>query len=160
MLTILVIPPCFLCVWKVLNRKFPYIDKVVLALGDFNVFRAQFPFILSGCEIKLCNSQSASHFWRTSNRNYHWLEPTNTLFVTKHIHLAKLAKWLSCVVSTHLYGTFDCMLSTIECGFTLKRVLDMIKTYSQMHHANKYSQHNSIIWPVWLNGWVFGYEQL
>ena len=24
-------------------------------------------------------------------------------------HLAKLAKWLSCVVSTYLYGTFDSM---------------------------------------------------
>ena len=26
-------------------------------------------------------------------------------------YLAKLAKWLSCVVSTYLYGAFDCMLS-------------------------------------------------
>ena len=25
-------------------------------------------------------------------------------------HLPKLAKWLSCVVSNHLYGAFDCML--------------------------------------------------
>ena len=25
-------------------------------------------------------------------------------------HLAKLAKWLSCVVRTYLYGEFDCML--------------------------------------------------
>ena len=24
-------------------------------------------------------------------------------------HLAKLAKWLSCIVSTYLYGAFDCM---------------------------------------------------
>ena len=27
-----------------------------------------------------------------------------------------------------------------------------------MHHTDKYSQHSSIIWPVWLNGWVFVYE--
>ena len=27
-----------------------------------------------------------------------------------------------------------------------------------MHRADKYSQHSSIIWPVWLNGWVFVYE--
>ena len=47
---------------------------------------------------------------------------------------------------------------TIECRFTLKLVHDIIITYSQMHHANKYSQHTSIIWPVWLNGWVFIYE--
>ena len=25
-------------------------------------------------------------------------------------------------------------------------------------NKNKYSQHSSIIWPVWLNGWVFVYE--
>ena len=45
-------------------------------------------------------------------------------------HLAKLAKWSSCVVSTYLYGAFDCM----------------------------FSQHSSIIWPVWLHDWVFVYE--
>ena len=34
----------------------------------------------------------------------------------------------------------------------LKHVCDMTRTYSQMHHTDKYSQHSSIIWPVWLNG--------
>ena len=48
--------------------------------------------------------------------------------------------------------------ATVECGFTLKLVRDMIKTYSQMHRTDKYSQHIWIIWPVWLNGWVFVYE--
>ena len=28
---------------------------------------------------------------------------------------------------------------TTECGFTLKRVRDMTKTYSQMHCTDKYS---------------------
>ena len=28
----------------------------------------------------------------------------------------------------------------------------------QMHYTDKYSQHSSIICPVWLNGWVFVYE--
>ena len=37
----------------------------------------------------------------------------------------------------------------IECEFTLKRVRDMIRTYSQMHRVDKYSQHRLIIWPVW-----------
>ena len=41
---------------------------------------------------------------------------------------------------------------TIECGFTLKHVHDMIRTYSQIDRTGKYSQHSSIIWPVWLNG--------
>ena len=31
---------------------------------------------------------------------------------------------------------------TIECGFTLKRVRDMIITYSQMHCTYKYSQQS------------------
>ena len=29
---------------------------------------------------------------------------------------------------------------------------------SQMHRTDKYSQQSSIIWPVWLNGWVSVYE--
>ena len=27
-----------------------------------------------------------------------------------------------------------------------------------MHRTDKYSQHSSIIWAVWLNGWMFVYE--
>ena len=45
--------------------------------------------------------------------------------------------------------------ATIECGFTLKRVRDMTRTYSQKHRTDKYSEHSSIIWSVWPNGWVF-----
>ena len=48
--------------------------------------------------------------------------------------------------------------ATIECGFTLKRVRDMIRTYIQMHRTDKYPQHSWIIWPVSLNCWVFVYE--
>ena len=35
--------------------------------------------------------------------------------------------------------------ATVEYGFTLKHVHDMIRTYSQMHRTDKYSQHSSII---------------
>ena len=93
-------------------------------------------------------------------------------------HLAKLAKWLSWVVGAYLYGAFDCIFFSCHvhasvwihtpqpsecqgtpcskhCGFTLKRVRDMRRTYSQVHHTDKYSQLSSIIWPVWLNGGVF-----
>ena len=48
--------------------------------------------------------------------------------------------------------------TTIECGFTLKCLCDMTRTYSQIHCTDKYSEHSSIIWPVWPNGWVFIYE--
>ena len=42
--------------------------------------------------------------------------------------------------------------ATVECGFTLKCIRDMTRTYSQMHHTDKYPEHSSIIWPVWPNG--------
>ena len=38
--------------------------------------------------------------------------------------------------------------ATTECGFTLKRVRHMIRTWSQIHRTYKYSQDSSIIWPV------------
>ena len=53
---------------------------------------------------------------------------------------------------------FHDIQATIECGFSLKRLRDMIRTYSQIHRTGKYSQHSSIIWSVWPNGWVFIYE--
>ena len=75
------------------------------------------------------------------------------------------------ILSTYLYGAFDCLLllchvrvseliftQTIECRFTLKLVRNMMITYSQLISTDKYSQHSSIIWPVWLNAWVLVYE--
>ena len=53
---------------------------------------------------------------------------------------------------------FLCIQTTIECRLTLKRVRDIIRTYSQMHSTDKYSQYSLIVCPVWLNGWVFVYE--
>ena len=44
---------------------------------------------------------------------------------------------------------------TIESRFTLKCLRDIIITYNQIHRTDKYSQPSSIIWPIWLNGWVF-----
>ena len=47
--------------------------------------------------------------WNLSDSNRIW---THNLLVRKQTlnHLAKRAKWLSCVVRTYLYGAFDCML--------------------------------------------------
>ena len=42
--------------------------------------------------------------------------------------------------------------ANINFGFILKRVRDMIRTCSQMHRTNKYSQHSSIIWAILPNG--------
>ena len=50
--------------------------------------------------------------------------------------------------------------TTIERGFTLKRVCDITRTYSEMHRTYKYSEHSkcTIVWSVWQNDWVFVYE--
>ena len=48
--------------------------------------------------------------------------------------------------------------ATIECGFSLKGVRDMLRTHSQMHRTDKYSQHSPVMCLVWLNGSVFVYE--
>ena len=34
--------------------------------------------------------------------------------------------------------------ATIYCGFTLKRVRDMTRTYSQIHRMDKYSEYNHL----------------
>ena len=67
---------------------------------------------------------SRHHIWSLSDSSE---IRTHNLLVRKRTlnHLAKLAKWLSCVVSTYLYGAFDGMLL-----FALKLVREMIITYS------------------------------
>ena len=63
------------------------------------------------------------------NRPYIWsLSDSNVIRSHNHSvckrtlnHLAKLAKWLSCVVSTYLYGALDCMF--IILGVFSKRVI-------------------------------------
>ena len=34
----------------------------------------------------------------------------------------------------------------------------MTRTYSQMHRTDKYSEHSSVIWSIWPNGWGSVYE--
>ena len=48
--------------------------------------------------------------------------------------------------------------ATRECGFTLKCVCNMIRRYSSMHGIDKYSQHSSLIWAIWLSNWAFIFE--
>ena len=38
--------------------------------------------------------------------------------------------------------------ATINFAFILKCVPDMTRTYSQMYHEDKYSEHSWIIWSV------------
>ena len=93
-------------------------------------------------------------------------------------HSASLAKWLNVCLQTKCLWVWILLLSlelqicclfrvrssltsrqTIECRFTLKLAHEIALTYRQMHCTDKYSKHSSIIWLVWLNGWVSVYDQ-
>ena len=62
---------------------------------------------------------SRRHIWSLSDRN---VIPTHNHLVPKRTlnHLAKLPKWLSCVVISYLYGAFVCML--LSCHIQSYRV--------------------------------------
>ena len=66
-----------------------------------------------------------------------------------HNRFAFQSKSTLCIYSSKEFLDIE---ATIECKVTPKRVSDMIRTYSQMHFTDKYSQHSSIIQPDWLNG--------
>ena len=90
--------------------------------------------LYSCLNVKELLTQNRRDIWSLSDNNGIWIH--NHLVCIRILnHLAKLAKWLNCVVSIYLYWA-----------------------YSQMHCIDKYLQHSSIIWPVRLNGWVFIYE--
>ena len=66
-------------------------------------------FTLYSClNVKELLAQSRREIWTLSDCNG---SHTQNHLVCKRTlnHFAKRAKWLSCVVSTYLYGTFDCM---------------------------------------------------
>ena len=124
--------------------------------------------LYSCLDVKELLAWNRRKIWSLGDCN--WTRTQNRLVCKQTL---KLAKWLSCVLSNYLHELCSVFLSpcatasskefldiqaTIEWRFTLKRVRDMTRTYSQMHHADKYSEHSSIIWPVWPNGWVFIYH--
>ena len=61
-------------------------------------------------------------------------------------HLAKLAKWLSCVVSTYLYGAFDCMFLSCQV-----RVSEWIHTL-YLPQAKVKSRNKDITRNDWKKG--------
>ena len=96
------------------------------------------PTLYSYMNVKELLARNRRNIWSLSDCK---VTPTHNHLIRKRTlnHLVKLAKWLSCVVSTYLYGAFDCMF--LSC-----------------HRTDKHSQHSWVIWPIWLNSWVFVYE--
>ena len=116
--------------------------------------------LYSRLNVKKLLARNRRNIWSLSDSN--GTRTYNNLVCKRTLnHLAELAKWLDCIVSTYLCGAFDCLLlscqATIKCRSTLK-LSDLIITYTQMRRTGNYSQHSSIIWPVWLYGWVFVYK--
>ena len=146
-----------LCIW---------LYVIIMSRTSFRVN----PHFVIFLDVKELLARSRRHIWSLSDsseiRTYNRLDCKQTLN-----DLAKLSKWLSCAVSTYLYSTFDCMLFSCyyharssftfrrikKCGYTLKFVRETAKIFSEMHRTDKDSQHSSIIWTVYLNGWVFVY---
>ena len=64
--------------------------------------------LYSCLNVKELLARSSRHIWTLSDCNG---TRTHNHLVRKRTlnHLAKLAKWFSCAVSTYLYGAFDCM---------------------------------------------------
>ena len=66
-------------------------------------------------EIVLFYSKLCWRFWSDCN----WTRTQNHLICKRTLnHSAKLAKWLSCVVSTYQYGLFDCMFLSWHVRFS------------------------------------------
>ena len=99
-------------------------------------------------------------FWKilpTYEMNDPYLNSPKNIGKINNISLRTVCSYHGVSEWIHILYLPECQ-GTIEWWFTLKRVRDMIRTYSQIHSIDKYSQHSSIIWPVWLNGWVLVYQ--
>ena len=84
------------CIWLYL---------IIMSITSFRVN----PHSIVCLNVKKLLAPSGHHIWSLSDSNV--IRTHNHLFRKRTLnHLAKLAKWLSCVVITYLYGVFDYML--------------------------------------------------
>ena len=101
--------------------------------------------------IRYCH---VTYVFQSESALYSWLN-VKELLARNRYDIWRLSNSNGIRTHNHLV---DIVQATIECRFSLKQVRDMIITYSQVHRTDKCLQHISIIWPVWLNGWVFVYK--
>ena len=87
-------------------------------------------------------ARSRRHIWRLSNwngiRTHNHLVPKRT-----PNHLDELAKWLSWVVSTYLYGAFDCIF--LSCHV---RVWEWLPLYSCLNVKELLARKRRHIWRL------------
>ena len=73
-------------------------------------------------------------------------------------HLAKLAKWMSCVVSNYLYSALS--VCFYHDTYTFRVNLHSVVAWMPRNslQISPQNTHSLIIFPVWLNDWTFVYE--
>ena len=85
---------------------------------------------------------SRSQIW--SLRACNWTRTQNHLVLKRTFkHLVKLAKWFSCVLSTYLYGAFDCIYSSCHV-----RVSEWIHTPYLPEYKELLAQSRHEIWSL------------
>ena len=128
---------------------------------------------LYGCLIvKELLARSRREIWRWSDSN--WTRTMNQLVFERTLnHLGKFKKWLSCVLSTYLYGAFDCMF--LSCHVRVFRLNPNSKvaslwrnsllgeavksegevTANELEHRTTYFlNEHSTIWRNWPKDWA------
>ena len=72
-----------------------------------------------------------------------WAQTQNHLVLKQTLnHLAKLAKWLSCVLSIYLYGAFDCMF--LSCHVRISEWIHTI--FAWMSRNPKQARNLKVKW--------------
>ena len=91
--------------------------------------------LYSCLDVKELLARNRREIWSLSDCN--WIRTHNRLVRKGTLnHLAKLAKWLICIVSTYLYGTLDCMF--LSCHV---RVSEWIMSPYIVQNSNRGISH-------------------
>ena len=98
---------------------------------------------------KLSRPEESSKIWK-SKQNYFIINTVNYIdcnctrtqnhLVRKRAlnHLAKLAKWLSCVANTYQYGPFDCIFLSCHVRFQSESTLYSWLNFKELLQAQNY----------------------
>ena len=101
-------------------------DPVLLCVRHVTYAFQSEPTLYSCLNVKELLAWSRCEIWRLSDCNWTWTH-NHLVFKLTLNHLAKLVKWLSCVVSTHLYGTCDYM--SLSCHICVSEWIWVLSVY-------------------------------
>ena len=119
-------------------------------------FRAN-PYSIVTLNVKELLARTRHHIWGLTDSNE--IRTHNQLVRKRTLnHLAKLAKWLSCIVGTYLYGAFECMLLSCHVRVSewihtlylnVKEILAKSRSHIwDLNDCNKIGTRNHLV-PKW-----------